>query len=186
MEDKLQKPNKAIYLLRHAQAATDHGGDDKSRPLTDQGREDALALGRHIKNTYSSFNLVLCSPAIRTRETFSALQKFYDFDQIEFPEILYSGSTGDYLYEIQKIGENNTSALIIGHNPSIHELGILLAAQGDNSPQNQIREGYPPGSFSEITIKSESWASIQPVENTLSNILKPIDYNAPARPTRWM
>lgn len=186
MEGTAQKQIKTLYLLRHAQASTDHGGDDKSRPLTDQGREDALALGRHIKKIYNHFDLVLCSPAKRTRETLSALQNFYDFDQTEFPEILYNGSTGDYLYEIQKISDKTHSVLFIAHNPSIHELGILLAAQGENNVQGQIREGYPPGSFTKIDIKSNTWQDLQPVENTLIEILKPIDYNAPARPTRWM
>ncbi len=102
------------------------------------------------------------------------------------PDILYSGSVGDYLYEIQKCDDQYQNILLIAHNPSIYELIILLAAQGSDSVMQRLTEGYSPATLSVIDCVCESWANIQPAENTLSTLTNPMDYNAPARPTRWM
>tara|TARA_R110002072_G_scaffold75666_8_gene177990 strand:+ start:442 stop:999 length:558 start_codon:yes stop_codon:yes gene_type:complete len=176
---------KRLFILRHQQALN-NGDSDKTRHLSPKGKEDAIALGVAMKRANYTPDLILCSPALRTKQTLEGLAQHIKCDEIETPDILYSGSTGDYLYEIQKISDDYNDVLILAHNPSIYELVILLAAQGPDAAQHRLSEGYSPGSLSVIECASDKWAKIQPVENTLRQIISPIDYNAPSRPTRWM
>ena len=108
------------------------------------------------------------------------------WDNIHFIDILYSGGPGAYLYEIQQISDDHNNILMVAHNPSIYELVILLAAQGHESVMQRLSGGYQPATLSVIECKCEKWADIQPAENELVSLIDPMDYNAPARPTRWM
>ncbi|MGH1402695.1 MAG: SixA phosphatase family protein [Alphaproteobacteria bacterium] len=177
---------KRLFLLRHAMASSEHSGDDNTRPLAPQGTQDAMALGRYMQHHDFTPDLILCSSARRTRETLDGLSKTLSLETVNFIDILYSGSTGDYLYEIQKADNKHNNILMIAHNPCIYELIRLLAAQGEEHTQQRLMEGYAPATLSVIHCRSSNWSTIQPVENALAHIASPIDYNAPARPTRWM
>jgi len=177
---------KKLFLLRHAQAASSQTGDDKARNLTPQGKADARALGTEMKRLDLIPDLILCSPAVRTKQTLEGLKDTLDLENVEHPEILYNGSTGDYLYQIQQVSDEYNSILFLAHNPSIYELVILLGGIGNDGVMQRLSEGYQPASLSVVDVKSETWADIQPAVNTLNTIMNPMDYNAPARPTRWM
>ncbi len=167
---------KTLFLLRHANALND-SGLDKNRALSPKGVEDAKALGRLMDKQNFVPDMVVCSPAKRTRHTLKSLQSSLKTPQASFPEILYNGSAGDYLYEIQKIDDKYSKILIIAHNPSIYELVILLATQGSETLMQKLSEGYPPASLSVINCKCESWANIQPAGNELLSLMNPIDYS---------
>ncbi len=186
MTDNQNQAPKRLYLLRHAMAMSEYSDGDKGRKLAPKGKEDAVALGKMMKKQGYIPQVILCSPATRTKETLQAVNDSLNVDNITKSEILYTGSTGDYLYEIQKLDDKYDSALIVAHNPSIYELVILLGGQGKEFNLQRLSEGYQPATLSVIDCECASWAEIQPVENTLSDIKSPIDYNAPARPTRWM
>ena len=177
---------KRLFLLRHAIALNDMADGDKGRALAPKGKEDAIALGKLMKHKSLTPDIILCSSARRTQETMNGVQDALQVENVQNIDILYSGSTGDYLHEIQKIDNANDSILMIAHNPSIYELVRLLGAQGTDSVMQRLTEGYQPATLSVIHCACEKWADIQPVENELVLITDPMDYNAPARPTRWM
>jgi len=177
---------KRLFLLRHAMAGNALSDGDKARSLAPKGKEDAKALGDYMMRNDFIPDIILCSPARRTRETLEGLQSSLELNNIRTPDILYSGTTGDYLHEIQKCEDKNQNILIIAHNPSIYELVILLAAQGSDTLMQRITEGYPPASLSVIECVCDNWADIQPAENELVNLVNPMDYNSTPRPTRWM
>lgn len=177
---------KTLFLLRHAMALNDGGAGDKARRLAPRGVEDAEALGKvMIKQNYTP-DFVLCSSAVRTRQTFEHLKLNVPTAAIRFEDGLYNGSTGDYLHMLQQISDEYSNILVVAHNPSIYELVILLAAQGSDSVMQRLSEGYNPATLSVVQCQCEKWADIQPAENTLASLTDPMDYNAPARPTRWM
>ena len=180
------KSEKRLFLLRHAVAVNEISDGDKNRSLAPKGKEDAQALGEYMQDNGYIPDFVLCSPARRTRETLEGLQNHLSLENIQMPDIMYSGSTGDYLHQIQKCDDDHHNILIVAHNPSIYELVRLLAAQGQDSVMQRLSEGYQPATLSVINCICENWADINPVENELINLVSPIDYNAPARPTRWM
>lgn len=177
---------KRLFLLRHAMALSQASDGDSSRALAPKGIEDAQALGRMMAHKGYVPDVVLCSSAVRTRQTLAGAFPDLDMAKVQFIDILYNGSVGDYLYEIQKIDDVHQNILMIAHNPCIYELVILLAAQGSDSVMQRLSEGYNPASLSVIHCACGKWADIQPAVNELDSLSNPMDYNAPARPTRWM
>lgn len=177
---------KTLFLLRHAMALSDGGAGDKARRLAPRGVEDAEALGRLMAKQNYVPDVVLCSSAVRTRQTFEHLKLNIPTAAIRFEDDLYTGTTGDYLHLIQGISDDYNRVLVVAHNPSIYELVILLAAQGADSVMQRLTEGYHPATLSTVQCKCKTWADIQPAENTLADFTDPMDYNAPPRPTRWM
>lgn len=177
---------KRLFLLRHAMALSQGNDGDSSRALAPKGVEDAQALGRMMAHKGYVPDVVLCSSAVRTRQTLAGAFPELDTAKVRFIDILYNGSVGDYLYEIQKVDDVNQSILMVAHNPCIYELAVLLAAQGNDSVMQRLSEGYSPASLSVIHCECDKWANIQPAVNVLDHLSSPMDYNAPARPTRWM
>lgn len=176
---------KKLYLLRHAAALSTASGRDKDRALAPKGKEDAAALGRMMKDVGYAPSYALCSPARRTKETLESLKASLDIAAIHYPDVLYNASAGDLFTKIQSAPDAQNEILLIAHNPGIHQLAVLLAGQGASSLRQRLAAGYNPATMSVITCACEHWADLKPGENTLSALLDPLDYNAPARPTRW-
>src|SRR5437764_14477723 len=64
-----------LYLIRHAEAVP-HGDPnyaDDDRPLTDLGRRQAKALGKALAAHGVQFDVILCSPLPRAKETAEGL-----------------------------------------------------------------------------------------------------------------
>ena len=60
---------KTLHLLRHAKSSSSDDLDDRERVLSRRGREAARRLGKHLPAMLGPIDLVLCSSALRTRET---------------------------------------------------------------------------------------------------------------------
>jgi phosphohistidine phosphatase len=174
-----------LFLLRHAQAESVDGGGDRKRRLTATGLADALALGRAMKEKNLQPDFIFCSPALRTRETLSTLMQSLAESTAEFPEKLYSGTTGDIFHILQNANENAKNILVVGHNPAIHELAALLSGDDAATLLNRVAAGYKPGTLTAFACACDQWADLRPAENTLQYFLEPLDYNAPATPARW-
>src|SRR5580704_15908034 len=83
-----------LWLIRHGQTAWSLSGAHTGRtdlPLTDTGRENALAVGRWLGGR--KFELVLCSPLSRARDT-CRLAGYGDVAQED--ENLCEWNYGDY------------------------------------------------------------------------------------------
>lgn len=178
---------KRVYLLRHAKAAgAEPAKRDFDRPLAETGAQDAAALGRMmVQKTYHPA-LALCSGAARTRETLALLALPETSTQL-IDDALYEASAGDLLASIQGCDDKAKSVMIVGHNPAIHELALRLTSEDSGlSLAQRLKAGYAPGTLAVLDVPCACWNDIQLGENFLIDLLAPIDYNAPDRPTRWM
>ena len=63
-----------LAVLRHAKAVQDPGLDDKDRALTKRGLRDATAAGGRLREAQLIPDLVLCSTALRTRQTWEQVR----------------------------------------------------------------------------------------------------------------
>lgn len=177
--------SRRLFLLRHAQASS-ISGDDKARSLTPKGRDDAQALGIAMRDKKLIPDYILCSSAMRTKQTLEGIQRTLGIENVSFSDVLYNGSAGDYLHCIQQADDTHQNILIVAHNPSIYDIVILLGGLGPDPVLQRLSEGYSPATLSVIECSCEKWTDIKPVENTLTHILNPFDYNSGDRPTRWM
>ncbi len=175
---------KRLYILRHAQALS-AADTDRNRALSPKGVEDALALGNAMVRKDFVPDFVAVSPAVRTMQTFeNIMQALPDVPRVS-PDDLYNGMAGDLVGCIQDIDEAHENILLIAHNPGVHELAVWLT-HPDHGKYLVRLAGYAPATLCVFDCACEKWADIQPHENVLVDVMEAIDYNAPARPTRWM
>ncbi|MDL4773342.1 SixA phosphatase family protein [Actinomadura xylanilytica] len=123
-----------LIVLRHAKAAAGPGLADIERPLTERGRRDAAAAGEWLRADGRTVpGLVLCSTAVRTRETLGLLA--LDAEVSHEPRI-YGNDADDLLALIRETAAREPEPrmlLLIGHNPSVHQLVHDLTGNAPDS-----------------------------------------------------
>lgn len=165
-----------LMLLRHAKSASGQTGTaDRNRPLTHRGERTAAAIARALTALRISPKLILASPSRRTMQTLAALAPLPESTWIETPEALYLADAATLLQLLRELPEATESALVIGHNPGLHELAILLARTGPATPDaRRLAEGFPTTAFAEFAL-SAGWAELGPRTARLARLLLPRD-----------
>jgi phosphohistidine phosphatase len=119
---------RTVHLLRHAKSSWgDPGLADRERPLAPRGRRDAARMGEHLAGLAVAPHVVLCSSAVRTRQTLKLIGPGLGGAAVEFVDGLYSAGPDDVLGLLRDLPDETGSALVIGHNPTLHELTMQLA-----------------------------------------------------------
>jgi phosphohistidine phosphatase len=152
---------RTLVILRHAKAERPAAVADEDRPLTQRGHADAAAAGAWLSARGYRPELVLCSPAKRTRQTWRAVAVALtgsDAPDVHFERDLYYGSAGDALDLVRQVPDTIASVLLIGHNPTVSMLSGLLD-RGTDRDSDGLRTsgiavhthegdwaGYAPGS----------------------------------------
>lgn len=138
------------------------GVDDRDRPLAESGQRDARAIAQKMQQDNLRPDMILCSPARRTRETCEPVRNIWPDVPATFPAHLYLASAGD-LYEVLKQQDSARDTLmLIGHNPGIHGLVQLLSGEGEPALMTKLRGGYNAGSLSILETQCESWDDLLP------------------------
>ncbi|GGO69748.1 SixA phosphatase family protein [Nonomuraea cavernae] len=145
---------RTLIVLRHAKAAHVAGVADRDRPLTGQGEQDAERAGERIREMGLAPDLVLCSPALRTRRTaelaFPGLEPSYERE-------IYEAYPDELLELLRRTDADAGTVVLCGHNPGVHELAVVLAG-GDYV--------FRPGAFAVIRTGS-AWTDLGPGEGDL-------------------
>lgn len=168
---------KRLFLLRHAESPASYGLPDHERGLSDQGLSDARALGAFLVRDRHAVDHILCSSAARTRATLDGVfESFEDQPSVVYSQTLYQGSLGDYLAAVQGLDDDCGAVLIVGHNPVIHGLAAMLAADDGSAGYQGLMTRYSPGSLSVLDCACDRWADIQAGANALVEYVAPGDY----------
>jgi phosphohistidine phosphatase len=131
---------RTLVLLRHAKAQHPAGVADIDRPLTDRGHADATAAGAWLSNHGFVPDLVICSPAKRTRQTWHGVAlALTTAPEVRYDERLYSGRARDMLSAIMAIEANVATALVVGHNPTVSEVSAMLDPSADSDAPDGMR-----------------------------------------------
>jgi phosphohistidine phosphatase len=121
-----------LVLLRHAKAETPAGMRDDQRPLSPRGHADAQAAGAWLA-ARAVPELVLCSPTKRTRQTWHAIAANLPAKVdpvVHYERRLYLGGADELLAVVREIEDSVSSALLIGHNPTLSQLAFDLDPEG--------------------------------------------------------
>jgi phosphohistidine phosphatase len=125
-----------VIIVRHAKAAP--GEPDELRPLTDEGRNAARALGERLAGRRP--DAVLASPLLRARETAEAIARAAG-TTAEVDERLAPGATAELLREA--VEDRGELVVAVGHQPDCSE--IYAALTGDD-------RGFAPGDAAELEL----------------------------------
>ena len=119
-----------LYFIRHgvAEEQGDEWSDDTKRPLSAQGMSRMRRNARGLANLGVTFDVVLTSPLVRTRQTAEIVAAAFDRrPPIVTAEALAPGATYQgVLAELEKQARRTRIALV-GHDPSIGELAARFA-----------------------------------------------------------
>ena len=123
---------KTLFLTRHAKTIPGESGiSDFDRKLTSRGPKDIVLVAKELISLEYEPDLIISSPALRARQTAVIFAKAFNYPepQIKILNYLYSYFNVNQLIEdIAKMAPKARSVQLIGHNPSISEMGADLSA----------------------------------------------------------
>lgn len=124
---------KRLILMRHAKSDWSAGiSSDHDRPLNPRGRKAAADLGGWLRDMALIPDQVLCSSAMRTRETLVRLD-LPDGINTSFTRDLYLASEDVILNTLR--GARGHCVLMLGHNPGIGSCAERIVAAPPAHPQ---------------------------------------------------
>lgn len=159
---------KTLYLLRHAKAANAAAGqDDHDRPLSAEGIAQAQAMGRYLQRHNISPQHVLCSDAVRTRQTWDLIAP-----QIPatYSHPLYLATAPALLRLLAETPEDAARLMLIGHNPGLHQLALALAQAGEEELRHRLALEFPTCALAIFHIDTR-WSHIPQTGGTLADLI---------------
>jgi phosphohistidine phosphatase len=162
-----------LYLLRHAKSSwNDATLEDHERPLAGRGRRAAKLMAKHLRAEGVCPEIVLCSSAVRTRETLDRLRPALgDATRVEIERELYAASAEALLGRLRRLPPDVESAMLIGHNPGLEELALSLAKGGER--RDELAAKYPTAALATLSFEGEDWADLEPGGAQLEAYVKP-------------
>lgn len=144
---------KTLYIMRHPhKEVIDYNKDDFDLQLSDQGIEDAKSMSKRLLKLNIKPDLIVASPANRTRKTAEIVSDVLHYDKnIMYNEVLFHAFVNELFETITYTFDTVNTMLVIGHNPSLSALAITL-----NIYKNEIK----PGEVLKIEFDTNSWINV--------------------------
>src|SRR3954452_13054665 len=163
---------KILSLLRHAKSGWDDPSlSDFARPLNARGRGAARAMGREMRALGLAWDRVLASPAARVTETIDGLRESYGPIAPVYDEAIYLASLDALLDIIRATDDACASLLVVGHNPGMERLALLLSRGGPLHDEAALK--YPTGALAEIAFATDHWRDVGESGGALARFLRP-------------
>ena len=121
---------KDLFIFRHAKTRADSkSGRDFDRALKPRGRDDALAQAHWMQQAGLQPERVLCSTALRARQTAEVLCPHLGIDQgqVEYLDLLYLAGAGDLIKALEQ--HQTERIMLVGHNPGLAYLVEVFTAE---------------------------------------------------------
>lgn len=159
---------KHLLLVRHAKS--DWSGDlgDYDRPLNDRGRRDVPAMADALRERGIQPDRIVSSSALRAFTTAFGLAEGLGFvpSEIERSRDLYLANPQTILQAVRSLDDAADTALIVGHNPGMHETVCFLCSE-------ENIEEFPTLAVAHFTWDSSSWSQLDFSKATLVEFLAP-------------
>lgn len=160
-----------LYLLRHAKSSwADSTLPDRDRPLAPRGRRDAKRIARYLAGRGFEPDLVLCSSAGRARETLELVRPAFGASTVMLEEELYAASSDELLARIRLVPEAVASVMLIGHNPGLQQLAVVLASTGDEL--DRLEAKFPTAALATLALE-KTWSRLAQADAMLAAYVVP-------------
>ena len=171
-----------LLLFRHAKAEkSEPGAEDQSRVLTERGRKDAAMIGAYVAGHALIPDRVVVSPSARTQETWKfTATAFRPAPAAQSVERLYDATAHAILTVIKDAPAAAHTLMVIGHNPGLHEVALMLIASGDIETRERLREKLPTAGLVIIDFPSDDWGRLHPQSGRLERFVSPRSLEAAA------
>ena len=163
-----------LMLLRHAKSSWPSGVQDAERPLSERGETAARVMGNYMAHHSLFPDRVLCSPARRTRDTWTSLSaQWPPVTDATFDARLYDATRHGILSLVRSQDRALRSLLLIGHNPGLQEAAELLIAAGDVELRERLREKFPTAALAVIDFAADGWNRVHERSGRLDRYVTP-------------
>lgn len=157
---------KTLLVLRHAKSSWDEPGlRDFDRPLNGRGLRAAPLVGRYMRRQKIAPELILCSPALRARETVALVREAARLDApLRFDERIYEASAERLCEVISQIEERVNQAMLVGHNPGLEQLIFYFTNE---------EKRMATAALAQVTLDVEKWGKTRAGCGRLDWLVKP-------------
>lgn len=164
-----------LCLLRHGKSDWDIPGQgDRERRLSARGRSVAPRIGAWMLAQGLAPDLVLCSSAVRTRETLKLLPEALTASaEILIENDLYLAASTQLLERLHTVPEARRIVLVIGHNPGLHALALDLVGKGSREDIAALGRKLPTASLAVIDFQAAAWTEVHTGKGTLAVYMTP-------------
>jgi len=144
---------KTLLILRHAKSSwNDAGMSDHDRPLNDRGKEDAPRIGRLLRDQGLEPDLILSSTAKRARSTAKRVVEGGELAcSLQLLDELYLASADTYIEVLRRQPAAYERVLVVGHNPGLEELVLLLTGTS---------LALPTGALVQVEFEIDTWSEL--------------------------
>jgi phosphohistidine phosphatase len=170
---------RTLYLLRHAKSSwDDHTLADHDRPLASRGIRATPYIADHMREAGIVPDVLLCSSARRTRETLELLGDAVPTEcEVHVEDGLYGAPADTLLERLRALPGSVHRAMLIGHNPALQQLALLLAGSGDRL--GRMTEKFPTAALATLDASIERWPDLAQGCARLTGFVRPADLDAP-------
>jgi phosphohistidine phosphatase len=160
-----------LVLVRHGKSSWDLDVDDHERPLSGRGRRDAEAIGRWLSERSLRADLVLCSTATRTRQTWEyAMAGGATAGEVQYLREIYHAWVPELLALIRDIPDEIQTLLVLGHAPGIPDLVEHVCVRTQSPDWAQMDSKFPTSGLAVVGV-SGPWHELGKARATLASFV---------------
>jgi phosphohistidine phosphatase len=151
---------RTLLVLRHAKTEdTRPGSKDSERRLTPDGERDACEVGDYLRAQGITVDTVLCSSAVRARQTLELLELDDQLDQnrVEIADRFYNAGGDTLINAVRGLSDDCQVALLVGHAPGAPGLVHELTDPPKSNPEavGAIESRFPAAGLAQLQFEVE-------------------------------
>ncbi len=164
-----------LILLRHAKSDWSASGrPDRERTLSQRGMKAAPLIGHYLAEHDLIPDHAIVSTAERTRQTWQLLgEAVTEPPSVAFDDRIYEAAPADILAAIADAPRSAERLLVVGHNPGLQSLALMLAGSGSGKARKALLEKYPTGGVAVIDFDLPDWNVLSPGSGRLERFITP-------------
>jgi phosphohistidine phosphatase len=154
-----------LLVLRHAKTEDSRpGSKDSERRLTPDGERHALEVGEYLRIQGITVDTVLCSSALRARQTLELLKLDDQLvaDRVEIADRFYNAGTDTLVNAVRELPDDCQVALLVGHAPGAPGVVYELADPTSSTPEalSAIEGRFPAAALAQLEFERD-WSEIE-------------------------
>ncbi len=154
-----EKRPRRLLLLRHGKAESPAGVCDRDRPLAKRGRRQSEYAGAECRRRGLIPDLVVASPALRTRQTSQAFAEGLDTaTETDLDPRIYANTVDDLVAVVDEFPDDTRTVLLVGHNPSLDDLARTLDDRARQADATLV-DGFPTGTLAVFEVDAP-WSDL--------------------------
>lgn len=154
------RERRTLVLIRHAKAQEPGSVQDHDRALTTRGQDDARALGRWLHEQDVLPSQVICSTALRTRQTWAAAAEGSgDGALVDHEPKVYEAGVATLLGLLRQADADAQAVALVGHAPGVPHLAAELAGESDPEAADALAQGFPTATVAVLEVEG-AWSDL--------------------------